>query len=196
MTFKIIFEKVLRNYYTCNCVRLKNFSNFVFLIGLIVLVVISRKCRFASTYFKSPCIIQSSEKTNNKWKLVYDIINYGVKSENLGCSLAIVYDIIAPSVLSLQSLPITHQPSVQAGVALDQPWAKCGLFAAAALRPIFCGLIADFCLKIFISYGQQYLSHLLKRPSCRHVKFCEISWKQRQIFSWQIPCQLTIKSPI
>ena len=23
-----------------------------------------------------------------------------------------------------------------------QPWAKCGLLAAAALRPIFCGLIA------------------------------------------------------
>ena len=33
---------------------------------------------------------------------------------------------------------------------LDQPWAKCGLFAAAALRPIFCGLIAAFCLKKFV----------------------------------------------
>ena len=54
---------------------------------------------------------------------------------------------------------------------LTQPWAKCGLFAAAALRPIFCGLIAAFCLKIFISYGLQYPSHLLKSPSCRHVRF-------------------------
>ena len=29
-----------------------------------------------------------------------------------------------------------------------RPWAKCGLFAAVALRPILCGLIAAFCLKI------------------------------------------------
>ena len=27
---------------------------------------------------------------------------------------------------------------------LHQPWAKCGLFAAVALLPIFCGLIAAF----------------------------------------------------
>ena len=32
---------------------------------------------------------------------------------------------------------------------LHQPWAKCGLFAAAALKPIFCGLIAAFCLENF-----------------------------------------------
>ena len=29
--------------------------------------------------------------------------------------------------------------------SLNLPWAKCGLFAAAALSPIFCGLIAAFC---------------------------------------------------
>ena len=32
---------------------------------------------------------------------------------------------------------------------LDQPWAKCGLFAAVALRLIFCGLIAAFCPENF-----------------------------------------------
>ena len=32
---------------------------------------------------------------------------------------------------------------------LERPWAKCGLFAAVALRPIFCGLIVAFCLKNF-----------------------------------------------
>ena len=35
-------------------------------------------------------------------------------------------------------------------VAVDQPWAKCGLFAAAALRPTFCSLIAAFCSKKFV----------------------------------------------
>ena len=30
-----------------------------------------------------------------------------------------------------------------------RPWAKCGLFASAALRPIFCGLIVAFCLQNF-----------------------------------------------
>ena len=34
-------------------------------------------------------------------------------------------------------------------IGLDQPWAKCGLFAAVALRLIFCGLIAAFCPKNF-----------------------------------------------
>ena len=32
---------------------------------------------------------------------------------------------------------------------VDQPWAKCGLFAAVAMRLTFCGLIAAFCLKTF-----------------------------------------------
>ena len=30
-----------------------------------------------------------------------------------------------------------------------QPWAKCGLFAAAALKPIVCSLLVAFCLKKF-----------------------------------------------
>ena len=34
-------------------------------------------------------------------------------------------------------------------IALNRPWAKCGLFAAAAWRPIFCGLIVAFRLKNF-----------------------------------------------
>ena len=38
----------------------------------------------------------------------------------------------------------------KAVVDIGQPWVKCGLFAAAALRPIFCGLIAAFCLKKFV----------------------------------------------
>ena len=32
---------------------------------------------------------------------------------------------------------------------LQRPWAKSSLFAAAALRPIFCSLIAAFCLENF-----------------------------------------------
>ena len=35
-------------------------------------------------------------------------------------------------------------------VAQNQPWAKRGLFAAAALRPIFCGLIAALCSNKFV----------------------------------------------
>ena len=41
---------------------------------------------------------------------------------------------------------ITKIPKV---VPLDQPWAKCGLFAAVAFRPVFCGLLAAFCFENF-----------------------------------------------
>ena len=38
---------------------------------------------------------------------------------------------------------------------LDQPWAKCSLFAAAALKTIVYSLVAAFCLKtLFIIYSK------------------------------------------
>ena len=84
-------------------------------------------------------------------------------------------------------------------IHVHQPWAKCGLFAAAALRPIFCGLIAAFCLKTFSSYGLQYPPHFPESPSSRHVRLrCEITWNQWQTFSLQIPWLFSMinKSPI
>ena len=47
---------------------------------------------------------------------------------------------------------------------LDQPWAKCGLIAAAALWPVFCGVIVAFRLKNSQSWFAKYpCQHFPKR---------------------------------
>ena len=45
---------------------------------------------------------------------------------------------------------------------LHQPWAKCGLSAAAALRSFFCGLIAAFCL---YKFAKKLLAHTVTFPT-------------------------------
>ena len=64
-------------------------------------------------------------------------------------------------------------------IHVHQPRAKGGLFAAAALRQMFYGLIVAFCQKTFSSHGLQYPTHFPERPSSRYVRIrYEITWKQ------------------
>ena len=47
---------------------------------------------------------------------------------------------------------------------INQPWAKCGLFAAAALWPVFCGLTVALSLRNFCNEGlQNPCQHLPRR---------------------------------
>ena len=87
----------------------------------------------------------------------------------------------------LQERLVYNSRGQSAAFLPQRPWGK---YFAALLRP---------CLKIFWSYGLQCPFHLLTSPSCRHVRVCEITWKQWQIFSLMIPClflQQSIKNPI
>ena len=45
-----------------------------------------------------------------------------------------------------------------------RPWAKCILFTAAALRPIFCGLIAASCLEDFDNMDYNIIVICCKAP--------------------------------
>ena len=47
---------------------------------------------------------------------------------------------------------------------VHRPWAKCILFAAAALRPIFCGLIAASCLEDFDNMDYNIIVICCKAP--------------------------------
>ena len=54
-------------------------------------------------------------------------------------------------------------PTAQDGLSVspEQPWAKCGFFAAAALRPIFCGLLeAIFFPRVILYNFFLILAHL------------------------------------
>ena len=58
---------------------------------------------------------------------------------------------------------MTHDSAVLE-IGLHRPWAKCGLFAAVALRPIFYGLIAAFCLENFAIMVYNILVIYCKAP--------------------------------
>ena len=60
-----------------------------------------------------------------------------------------------------------------------RPFCHRGQYFAALLRPSVWKPLPSWL---------QHPSRLLKRSSCIHVKFCEITCEQGQIFSWHIPC--------
>ena len=85
-------------------------------------------------------------------------------------------------------------------ISLDRPWAKCGLFAAAALWPVFCGLTVALSLRNFCNEGlQNSCQHLPRRAPHADMSDSVKQIENNDSFSPGIHCNIIrqmMKSPI